>query len=96
MQFHNDRKHTKSRKIKAVVYNLHCGKDVDDLQPATKNVLAKAQSESGLSNEVAKMVEEIRVLSPLNVPENFEGKNHKPPPAEVYSFFTPGSIIVQC
>jgi hypothetical protein len=79
-QFHDNRKHVESGKIKAVVYNFHCGKDVDDLQPAVKKVLAEAKSEGGLSKGVAEILEEMLIhedpgKSPKMRPTAFQAAN---------------------
>ncbi|KAF8253455.1 kinase-like protein [Wilcoxina mikolae CBS 423.85] len=62
-RFRENRKHVEGEpgKIQATVYNFHCGKDVDDLQPAVKNVLLEAKNEGGLSKAVAEILEDMLI-----------------------------------
>lgn len=75
--FHEKRKHsvTKCGEPTEIVSNFHCGEEVDDLQPAVKDVLSKAENDGGLSAGVVKILRSMLSHDPHKRPTALQAEN---------------------
>ena len=73
-QFRNNRRHVEGGpvRVKMIVYNFHCGEDIDDLQPAVRDVLLEAKNDGGLLRGIAELLEDMLTCEHLHSQEGMQ------------------------
>jgi hypothetical protein len=95
-KFHEDRKHSEQEPggAKAIVYNFHCGKDSNNLQPAVIAVLLEAKNNGGLSGKVAEILEDMLIRE--SAPPHDPGKSPKTRPKAIEAANRFRTLLDQC